>query len=74
MIFTPIFPNWEGLMLEAPTTRVARITGMTIILSRFTSKDPNGFIQPTPGPKRIPTTAPAIKPIRIRIRRLDLKY
>ena len=61
-------------MLAAPTTRLKKTTGMTIILSRGMKRSPKGLTQTIPGPTSNPTTAPSISPRRILMRRLDLKY
>src|SRR6056297_2724095 len=61
-------------MLAAPTTKVVKITGITIIFSKRTNRSPRGEIHRIDSPKISPTIAPKIKPIKILINRFDLKY
>lgn len=74
MIFTPTLPNLLGEILAVPTMRLKKITGTTIIFSSRTKRSPKGCTHKIYGPANNPIIAPRTRPMRMRIRRFDLKY
>jgi hypothetical protein len=58
--FPPILPSFLGAILDAPTTKVKNISGMTINFRSLRNKSPSGLITQIGGPTIIPKIKPTV--------------